>query len=297
MNTTQAFVNITDSCQSRNLSPELWKQLNMNEYLKGYPSGDRLSLPAFACQVGACNFQCGIGSFCDPSDLCAPVEGKAWYALIAAKRWNVINNQLYSAIPLALSVVSDITPSMVMDLIPDASEFWTQSACLTDLVVASVSAIPGAVFGADSMEVTWTIITSVLTVDGGWSWAESNVLVPDPPRYEIWEDIVFSLDKFQKHMQETLSNFAQRVIHSGISTPQGLSGINMDGSLFLETNSDSEEAIRKGLTDDLKLRSLALIFKFQHAFIMRGAAPCMEDGPGGSLEGKDVFSMCDPENM
>ncbi|KAH9812147.1 hypothetical protein DFH28DRAFT_899877 [Melampsora americana] len=297
MNSTRAFVDITDPCQSISLSPMLWKQLDINNYLKEYPSGDHLSLPAFACQVGACNFECGIGSFCDPSDLCAPVEGKAWYALIAAKRWNVVNNQLYSAIPLALSVIADITPSMVMDLIPDASAFWTQSACLTDLAVAAVSAIPGAVFGTESLEVTWTIMTSVLMIDAGWSWAESNVLVSDPPRYEIWEDIVFSLDKFQKHMQETLSNFTQSVIHSGVSTKDGLSGINMDGSLFLEKMSNSEEAIRKGLTNDLKLRSLTLIFKFQHAFIVRGAAPCIQDGPGGSLDGDDVFSICDKENV
>ncbi|KAG0140370.1 hypothetical protein CROQUDRAFT_53358 [Cronartium quercuum f. sp. fusiforme G11] len=297
INSTLNFTDLIDLCESRPLTPTLWEELDMNRYLKDYNLGDSLSLPDFADLVGASNFDCGIGKFCDPSDLCAPVKGRAWYALVAARRWNIINNALYSAIPLAVSVASEVTPSMVLDLIPDASTFWTESACLTDMSIAILSVIPGGVFRSEVVGNIWGMMFGFLNADSGWSWTESNVLVSDPPKYEIWEDIVFSLEKFQKHMQAIIANSTSSVIQSGISTKSGLSGINSDGHLFLELSIKSVEEIRKGLVHDLRLRSLSLIFGYQKAFIVRGAEPCIKDGPGGSLDGPDTLSICDQDNV
>lgn len=78
-----------------------------------------------------------------------------------------------------------------------------------------------------------------------------------------WEDVVCSLNRFQKHMQGTLSQYIDKVIQGGISTDQGLSGINKDGSLFIDYRINSMESIKEGFVHDLRLRALALIFKYQ----------------------------------
>lgn len=179
--------------------------------------------------------------------LCAPVRGKDWYALAAARRWNTINNELYNAIPMAVSVLSGEVyylwlsfwgcnkrssvsgdPSkedletkeglkqlsliilsfwlpisylelqtwpptwwvgqpakskigfsieqgswcvwcyQVMDLIPESSAAWTDSACMGDLITATLSTVPTSVFGNECMEVSWMVLISSLSVFSLW---------------------------------------------------------------------------------------------------------------------------------
>ncbi|MBW0525913.1 hypothetical protein O181_065628 [Austropuccinia psidii MF-1] len=56
--------NVTDECIKRKLSPYLWNELQMNQYIKAYPHGSKLSLQKYANLVGATNFNFGIGSLC-----------------------------------------------------------------------------------------------------------------------------------------------------------------------------------------------------------------------------------------
>ncbi|KAA1090251.1 hypothetical protein PGTUg99_000315 [Puccinia graminis f. sp. tritici] len=58
-----------DPCAQLPLTPDLWQSLDLDNYLKSFPDGERLSLELFAEKAGATNFECGIGKMCDANQV------------------------------------------------------------------------------------------------------------------------------------------------------------------------------------------------------------------------------------
>ncbi|KAI9625144.1 hypothetical protein KEM48_008543 [Puccinia striiformis f. sp. tritici PST-130] len=106
-NTTSTLndrLNHDDDCLKRRVSPQLWMDLKMNEYIESYPHGEILSLKQYANRVGANNFNLEIGSVCRVDQLCNGVSGKDWYALVAAQRWSTRLNQAFDAVAFASTI-------------------------------------------------------------------------------------------------------------------------------------------------------------------------------------------------
>ncbi|KAA1116834.1 hypothetical protein PGTUg99_024678 [Puccinia graminis f. sp. tritici] len=105
-------------CAQLPLTPDLWQSLDLDNYLKSFPDGERLSLELFAEKAGATNFECGIGKICDANQICFPVRGRDWYILVAAQNWNSFSNEMYRAMTFALSIVGGLASSIVNDYAP-----------------------------------------------------------------------------------------------------------------------------------------------------------------------------------
>ncbi|KAG0140367.1 hypothetical protein CROQUDRAFT_53370 [Cronartium quercuum f. sp. fusiforme G11] len=286
-----------DHCLKARLSPKLWRKMDMDNYLRHYPGGQNLTLSAFAETVGATNFQCGIGNPCNPSQFCAGVEGRDWYALAAAHRWNTFNNQLYEATSYSIAYVSDLTPTMVDDLIPEPSSFWTCAAVYVGVVTASVAGTPSIVWGFGVMRILWIMAIGSLFFASGVVWVMANLEVPDPQKFTRWSEVLFALQDFQSHMQAALTQYSQGIMNAGISADEGLYGIAKDGTLFNDIEMRPESEIQDKLDLNLKLRILCHILKIQKAFITRGSEPCNGDGPAGARLGSNQMSYCDESGI
>ncbi|POW08858.1 hypothetical protein PSHT_09408 [Puccinia striiformis] len=267
--------------------------MGMDPHLKQYPGGMNLSLTDYADKVGATNFYCGIGNDCNPSQTCVGINQQDWYALAAAHRFNTFVNQIYEATAYALGVVSDLSPTMVDDLIPDATNFWNFSAVYVGILTAWITGIPAAIFGGGVGSIIWMVMMSTMFVGSAAVWVVANLYIPDPQKFVRWSEVIYRLQDFENHMQGALSNFTQNVIDSGISTEQGLYGISKEGNLFDDMKFRTESEIQTDLEQTLKLRSLSHILKIQNAFVTRGSQPCNGDGPNGALNEPGKLSYCD----
>lgn len=282
-----------NNCLKEELNPELWRSMNMDQHLRGYPGGNNLTLPAYADVVGATNFQCGIGNQCNPSQLCAGVDGKDWYALAAAHRWNTFNNQVYEATAYSIAYVSDLTPSMVDDLIPEASMFWTCAAVYVGIMAAWICGTPAVLFGFGALRILWLILMSSMFLASGAVWVMANLEVPDPHKFTRWTEILYQLQDFESHMQSALTNYSTSIIESAVSSDDGLYGIAKNGTLFTDLEMEPDIVIQSKLDLTLKLKAICHILRIQKAFITRGSQPCDGDGPGGALSGFGQMSYCD----
>ncbi|WAR52101.1 hypothetical protein PtB15_1B540 [Puccinia triticina] len=88
-------------CDRKPLSPETWKELRIDDYLRNYPGGLEVNLTVFAAQNKALNFECGLNLFCSAGQLCSPINGRAWWVLAAAEQYTMYHNSLYTAIAFA----------------------------------------------------------------------------------------------------------------------------------------------------------------------------------------------------
>ncbi|MBW0504685.1 hypothetical protein O181_044400 [Austropuccinia psidii MF-1] len=282
-------------CLGQALTARLWIEMGMDDHLRHYPGGVNISLPAFANDVGATNFQCGIGNSCDPSQSCLGMEKKEWFALASAHRFNTFANQLYEATAYALSIISDLTPSMVSDLVPNAGIFWADAAAYVGVLAATITGTPAVLFG--SGRVLWITLMSAMYLGSGAAWWMENLEVPDPMKFNRWGEVAYRLQEFEAHMQASLTNFTQKTIEAAISSDTGLYGISKSGNLFEETRTRTESEVQAELEETLKMRSLSHILRIQNVFITRGSESCNGDGPGGSRNGSGQLSYCGDDGI
>ncbi|KAI8454453.1 hypothetical protein BY996DRAFT_4581921 [Phakopsora pachyrhizi] len=288
--------------------------MKMDDYLKNYPNGQSVLLLDFADQVGVTNFQCGIGSSCYPSQSCSNMDPRNWFALVSAHRFNSLLNQVYLATAYATSVITDVSPSMAKDLIPESSMFWVYVAVYVTLLAATITGIPSFIFPPGLAQVGWIVAMSSMYVATAVVWIFANLYIPSPPRFHTAK-VLCKLQEFESHMQSTLRNFTTKFIDSPISSQKGLYGISKDGNLFknLTSKLDTEDLpqhesqnnhalelqfeTQANLEKTLKLSSLAQILRAQDAFIIRGGEPCNGDGPGGAKAGLNQLSYCDEDGI
>lgn len=286
-----------NGCLQKPLTKQLWNEMEMDQHLQQYPGGLNLSLINFADKVGVTNFYCGIGNDCNPSQACSGLEPHDWYALAAAHRFNTFVNQIYEATAYALGVVSDLSPTMVDDLIADAKNFWNYSAVYVGVLTAWVTGTPAALFPAGAGQMVWLFMMSTMFVGSAAVWVVANTDIPDPHKFTRWTEVIYKLQDFENHMQGALSSFTEKVINAGISTEEGLFGMSKGGLLFDGLSFRTESEIQSDLEQTLKLRSLSHILRIQNAFITRGSQPCNGDGPGGSLGGPGQLSYCGEDGI
>ncbi|MBW0461132.1 hypothetical protein O181_000847 [Austropuccinia psidii MF-1] len=85
-------------CSKQPLTRELWKRLDLNEYMSDYPGGKTLNLQAYADGLNVTNFICGIGQPCNAGQLCSSAMAPGWYILVASQNWNLLLNMIYTSV-------------------------------------------------------------------------------------------------------------------------------------------------------------------------------------------------------
>ncbi|KAH9818695.1 hypothetical protein DFH28DRAFT_958882 [Melampsora americana] len=295
---------IDDECKPLPLTPELWKELKLHEYLRTYPSGDQLSLEAYAEKVGATNFVCGIGKVCDASQICMPVRAPDWYILVAVQNWNSFSNTMYDATGFAISILQGLVTSIVNDIVPHEPDNLAIQSTLLGLVAGLFGAIPGflypqglAFFGST----VWPFVQGGTGFLSGIAWTYHNLYAILPTdELSKTNDISYLLSKAQASTQAMLADTTESATRAGISTEKGLYGILKDG-IFLNNHFSGSEMtegdIQTSIARVARARLLAAIWKAKGYFVVRGRQPCTQDGINGAYADDQIMSYCDQDGI
>lgn len=274
----------------------------MNSYLDSYPNGTLLNLEQYASQVGALDFQCGIGKICNPGQLCQAVKGQDWYALVVAQNWNNFVNMLYQASGDAFDVIADILPEMLVDLEKDPSRAPRHFTAWVGLVGTWVSSFPASLFKSFGVipgtiwswgTISWLSIVMVLYNITAFGWVNTLIIRGNgEDRFKRSSSISWMLGEAQQVVQRIIANITQVILQSGISTEQGLASVNRDGLFLSGTPVTDRASIQKEYEEVLKLRTLVKLWRCQNVFIVRGAEPCTQEGENGAFGDPGRLSYC-----
>lgn len=296
--TSQGNGNATrEECLKRRVTPELWIDLKMNEYLANYPHGEVLQLRQYANRVGANNFDLQIGRLCRVEQLCNGVEGKDWYALLAAQRWSIRINQAFDAAAFASSVAMEISQAMTFDFVPPPTHALQYASTSLSALFWVILAMPGVWFGPIGKYYYRAVLSAF--------YAATAVVRPllnlkypvSSHAFTQWSDVNMLLVEAKKNVQEALANLTSQVNTSGISTQNGLLGLNHDGKLFSEITDGAENKLQQQFDQVYKLQTLSHLWRLQNVFIVRGSNRCDGNGENGSWSDRGYLSYCDPNGI
>ncbi|CAH7671145.1 hypothetical protein BY996DRAFT_4579058 [Phakopsora pachyrhizi] len=295
---------LLDDCMSRPLSPKLWNELGMNEFLKNYPNGKVLTLPQLANRVNLTNYDCGIQKPCYAEQICRPVRGKEWYILVAAQEWNSFMNTIYRAIGWAMTMIQGVGPSLVQDFYPDCPNVWAITKAILTLLTAVSKVYPteGLATGPKWL---YQLIQGEFGMFTGVANLLDDVLTKHPiNQHDKWTRFSYALSKYQEMAQISVADLTIKNIESGISTEEGMYGVLKDGYFLMDHSTPRKKFefnIAGDKQEDLKiavqLHLLSSIWKEQKYFITRGSDPCTYSGANGAWPGKKVLSYCGADNV
>ncbi|WAR51725.1 hypothetical protein PtB15_1B161 [Puccinia triticina] len=312
-NSLQNGLNITSEedtkvlCKPRPLEPPLWSEFGMNSHLYNYPNGTILNLQQYASQVGALDFECGIGKVCNAGQLCENIYGRDWYALVAAQNWNNFVNILFQASGDAFDSAADILPTMLVDLEKDPTRTPRHVTAWLSLVSNWISSFPSSLFKSYGPiagtiwswgQISWLGLVMTLYQLGAFGWVETLMIVGNgEDRFTRSSSISWVLGQAQHAVQGILTNITEEVIQAGISTQKGLASINQDGIFLSETPVIDRETVQKEYERMIKLKTLVKIWREQNVFIIRGADPCTQEGPNGAYDDPNRLSYCGKDSI
>ncbi|CAH7688587.1 hypothetical protein PPACK8108_LOCUS23562, partial [Phakopsora pachyrhizi] len=295
---------IHDPCARLPLTPDLWKSLNLNDYLLNYPDGNKLTLENYAEKVNATNFDCGIGKQCNANQICLPVRAPDWYILVAAQNWNAFTNEMYQATAFAMEIVLGLSSSIVNEVAFHELDYLAIEGTLLGLFAGLCGAIPGFLyppaFGFFGPKI-WPFIQGGTGLIAGLAWTYHNIYATGPAdEFSKTTDVQNLLAKAQSQAQAKIAEDARKVLQNGISSEDGLYGVLKDG-IFLNNHRSisefSERDIQDAITMVARARLIAGIWKATNCFVVRGNASCTQDGPDGTFPGNDVLSYCDENGI
>ncbi|MBW0470301.1 hypothetical protein O181_010016 [Austropuccinia psidii MF-1] len=293
-------------CMSKPLSPDLWMELELNDFLKNYPNGENINL-LLAYNVNLTNFDCGIEKLCYADQLCHPVRGKEWYILVAAQEWNTFMNSIYQAIGWAMTMMQGIAPSLVFDFYPDCSDTWAIIKAGATFATALAKVIPTE--GLLTNPKWWyQLVQGQFGLSAGISNLMDDVIMKNPiNQHDKWTSFSYVLSQNQDLAQMAVANLSQSIITSGISTEKGIYGVVKNGRFLLRHSTTNGKALgrfdnfaghsEKELRVSVQLHLLAAIWKQQNYFITRGSDPCTDKGPNGAWASEKALSYCGPDEI
>ncbi|KAI7958599.1 hypothetical protein MJO29_006816 [Puccinia striiformis f. sp. tritici] len=298
---------LLDGCMSRPLSPRLWMEMGMNEFLRGYRNGEKLNLLQLANQANLTNFDCGIEKLCYADQLCQPVRGKEWYILVAAQEWNTFMNAAYQSIGWAMTMMQGVAPSLVHDFYPDLPDTWSIIKAILTFASALAKVIPTEGL-LTYPKWLYQLVQGEFGLFAGVSNLMDDIIMKNPVnQHDKWTAFSYALSKSQDRAQMAIANFSQSVIEAGISTENGIYGVIKDGNFLMESskthkiNHEKLDNVAGNKESEMKisvqLHLLAAIWEQQNYFITRGSDPCTGAGPNGAWGGDKMLSYCGPDNV
>ncbi|KAA1090342.1 hypothetical protein PGTUg99_003369 [Puccinia graminis f. sp. tritici] len=297
---------LLDECMSRPLSPKLWMEMGMNEFLRDYRNGENLNL-LLANQVNLTNFDCGIEKLCYADQLCQPVRGKEWYILVAAQEWNTFMNAAYQSIGWAMTMMQGVAPSLVHDFYPDLPDTWAIIKAILTFASALAKVIPTEGL-LTYPKWCYQLVQGEFGLYAGVSNLMDDIIMKNPVnQHDKWTAFSYALSKSQDRAQMAIANLSQSIIEAGISTENGIYGVLKDGNFLMgrsKTHKKTHEKLDNIAGDKeselkvaVQLHLLAAIWEQQNYFITRGSDPCTGSGPNGAWGGDKVLSYCGPDNV
>ncbi|KAH9466726.1 hypothetical protein MJO28_000680 [Puccinia striiformis f. sp. tritici] len=298
---------LLDECMSRPLSPRLWTEMGMNEFLRDYRNGENLNLLQLANQANLTNFDCGIEKLCYADQLCQPVRGKEWYILVAAQEWNTFMNAAYQSIGWAMTMMQGVAPSLVHDFYPDLPDTWSIIKAILTFACALAKVIPTEGL-LTYPKWLYQLIQGEFGLFAGVSNLMDDIIMKNPVnQHDKWTAFSYALSKSQDQAQMAIANLSQSVIEAGISTENGMYGVLKDGNFLMRSskthkkNHEKLDNVAGNKESEMKvsvqLHLLAAIWEQQNYFITRGSDPCTGAGPDGAWGGDKVLSYCGPDNV
>ncbi|PLW39330.1 hypothetical protein PCASD_05004 [Puccinia coronata f. sp. avenae] len=298
----------SNPCRKIQLTPTLWSQLGMNSFLDNYPEGSQITLQDYTSQVGATDFSVGIGEHPNVGQLCEAVKGRDWYALVAVQNWNSFVNTLYESAGYAFGIISGIIPEMLIDFEKDPTRVFQTSASFVGVVTTWVTSFPACIFSTwapitGSMfnsigEIAWNSFAGLMYVSTAFAYINAVIFVgTGEDRFQRGANVATMMAQAQRAVQSTISNITQNIINSPINHPEGLAGINRDGSFLNEIPANFQNKLQQELELALKLKSLAKFWRVQNAFIVRGSDACIYSGVNGAFDDAKRLSYCGEDNI
>ncbi|OAV89743.1 hypothetical protein PTTG_00248 [Puccinia triticina 1-1 BBBD Race 1] len=297
------------------LSPQLWDQLHIDDFLKNYPGIQSISVQEFARQNGAQNFRCGIGEKCNVGELCYPVQGLAWYSLFAIQEFNLFMNSVYKAVGTTMDLVRFTTASLLGDLIkPVKSKHHHEMIFDTILFVTAITMslsfgllVSMSALTADS---TWFTVGELSKYVGAASGGMfTGLAIGDlvhqskeheaQSAFDYWSQFAFYFGQCQSRMQQGIVDSLRQTLDQGIAKPgpHPLASLLAHGAFLSPRAKKTSPEIEAALKDVTQIRALVILLRSMNAFVIRGNEPCRGRGPNGAREERDHLSFCGPDSV
>ncbi|KAH9820681.1 hypothetical protein DFH28DRAFT_1093050 [Melampsora americana] len=273
---------LLEECSSPPLSPQVWQDLELNEFLLNYPGGELLNLLLtgvnISDRVNLTNFECGIGKTCYADQLCQPVRGKEWYILLI-----------------------DSIEYKISDFYPDSTQVWDILKAYSSLILSVIKFYPTC--GVSSSTRYWYEF-----LQGEFGMLDVILSMTDAVFLKRkWISLSYKLSEEQQFAQMAVANLSQSTIQSGISTRKGIYRVLKDGRFLVDETGgkiylkDTLESSRSDKREEMgfaaQLQILAALWIEQNVFVTRGDYPCIDSGLDGAWPGRDVLSYCGPDNI
>ncbi|MBW0511010.1 hypothetical protein O181_050725 [Austropuccinia psidii MF-1] len=292
-------LNWSDPCAPLPVEPATWNRLKLDNYLATLPEGKNITLLDFSIMSGVQNFICGIGETCNAGQPCSPIPGPTWQVFYAIQNWNLVENTVYSAIALGVSMTQSITSALVSDLYHPRkrsplwkwNDIFSIAAAVAALAASVVLIWPGTLL---AIGILYSINAIIDTGEGvvGLKLLQLNKKDrPDP--FERWSEFSWYLQKWQSIAQRTLADRMMDIMNAGVSTPQGISSVLSNGTYFRHIETRQFHEVESQVSFTATARVLGAIIRDYGGFVTIGNG-CHGKGPNGAWEDPNSISFCYP---
>jgi len=291
------------SCKPLPVVKETWNQLKLNDHLKNYPGGDKMSLVEYATKLNMTNFVCGIGGACNSGQPCYPLETVDWYILFAVQQWNSYMNIYYEAVGYGIAIVQSSINALIASLFPATDTTAIQNLKANLGIQASLSQVTGTVmmdvmlaFGSTTGPIFafFDVLNFVLTAAQGYA----AFFIKEPPAplqdgFYQWSNVAYYLSQYEEVIHQHLAEEGKKRIAAGISTDQGIYGVVKDGFFIEPANFPSLPDIEEHIRNITLALGVNMLLHSINAFITVGSDPCNDKGKNGAWPEGSRLSWCD----
>jgi hypothetical protein len=188
------------------------------------------------------------------------------YGLIAIQNYNNYMNSLNTAITFASSIMSLDMPAIIKDLWPAADDSTTSAKELTSLISLGLGVIP---------------FTGTLSTVAGVAKGVNNFIgtqlqpATAPDLFVKWSDLASSISTAVQAYQSAVSKSLDDTINAGLDDSKTGINLMLSGGGFLGVSHNfTQTDMQSEITDNLKLRSMALALQGLKAYIYRATGDC-----------------------
>ncbi|KAH7017203.1 hypothetical protein EDB80DRAFT_603466 [Ilyonectria destructans] len=264
-----------DSCRSDALTEKTWIKLKVDDFLQA--AGSNLTtnnVQGFASSLGAPNFFCGLGQFCNAGQPCLPVDLPGWYALVAIQNYNSYMNSLNTAVSFAASIMALEMPAVITDIWPTPEDEATPLKDLYAMITLGLSVVP----------FTGVMAKAASVPKGVVSFLSGQVKPPVPPNLFVkWSDLGVSISSAVKDYQSAISTSLKSTLNSEIhNETSGINSVLAGGGFLGIAQNFTQADMQANIADSMKLRSIALALQGRKAFIYRSFEGCFNSNNDAS---------------
>ncbi|WAQ85640.1 hypothetical protein PtA15_6A268 [Puccinia triticina] len=291
------------SCKPLPMTKNTWNQLKLNDHLKKFPGGDKMSLIQYATKLNMTNFVCGVGGACNAGQPCYPLETPDWYILFAVQQWNSYMNVYYEAVSYGIAIVQSSMNALIASLFPASDTSAIRNIKANLGVQAAFSQVTGTIMidfmlAIGSSSGPWFALFDFLNfiMVAGQGVAAFAIKEPPAPLQDgffQWSNTAYYLSKYEEVIHKQIAEEGKKRIAAGISTDQGIYGVVKDGNFIEPANFASLPELQERIRLLASALGLNMLLHSINAFITVGSDPCNDKGKNGAWPEGTRLSWCD----